>query len=234
MQLSKVLQREGQPILQAILEHPFVQGIANGDLPREALIFYVGQDFNYLNAFLKVYAAAIQKCQQRDDMAIFAQQIDFILESEIHPHHNFCQVAGVSYESRQHDRQAPITYLYNEHMYHAARTGDLIDIAGALLPCPWTYLEIGDTLVRQQKNRPDNPFKDWIDFYANRHLLTIDQVLFNLVDREASRYDQAHLDRVVEAFVRSCELEWDFWEQAYHQQDWQFAPAALVTQDQEP
>lgn len=51
---SQRLLKAGQPILEEIIKHPFVQGIADGDLPKEALTFYVGQDFNYLNAFIKV------------------------------------------------------------------------------------------------------------------------------------------------------------------------------------
>ncbi len=225
MKFSETLTTAGQPILDKILQHPFVQGIANGELPKEALTFYVGQDFNYLNAFIKVYAAAIQKSETRADMAIFAQQIDFILNSEIHPHHNFCNVAGVDYESLQHEAQAPGTYLYNEHMYSAARTGDLIDIVAAMTPCPWTYVEIANTFVREGKNTDDNVFKPWIDFYAsmgNDSEDGITQQFFNLIDREAPKYDQDHLDRVKETFLKSCELEWDFWDQAYYQKDWQF------------
>lgn len=224
MKFSEELTTAGQPILDEIIKHPFVQGIANGQLPKEALTFYVGQDFNYLNAFIKVYAAAIQKSQTRADMAIFAKQIDFILNSEIHPHHNFCNVAGVAYESLQHEAQAPGTYLYNEHMYSAARTGDLIDIVAAMTPCPWTYVEIANLLVKEGKNTSDNVFKPWIDFYANMDNPD-DSILpefFALIDREAKQYDRQRLDRVKEAFLKSCEMEWDFWDQAYYQKSWQF------------
>lgn len=224
MKFSEELVEAGQPILHKIYQHPFVEGIGNGDLPKEALTFYVGQDYNYLNAFIKVYAAAIQKSQTRADMAIFAKQIDFILHSEIHPHHNFCNVAGVKYETLQHEPQAPGTYLYNEHMYRSARTGDLIDIVAAMTPCPWTYLKIANRFVKQGKNTDDNVFKPWIEFYADMSddgdsILT---QLFDLIDREAEHYDQHHLDVVKEEFLKSCELEWEFWDQAYHQRSWHF------------
>lgn len=233
MKFSEELTAAGQPILNEIIQHPFVQGIAEGHLPKAALTFYVGQDFNYLNAFIKVYAAAIQKSQTRADMAIFSKQIDFILNSEIHPHHNFCNVAGVAYESLQHEAQAPGTYLYNEHMYHAARTGDLIDIVAAMTPCPWTYVEIANLLVKEGKNTDQNVFKPWIDFYANMD--DPDESLlpqfFGLIDREAEKYDRHRLDRVKEEFLKSCEMEWDFWDQAYYQKRWQFVkPLKQVNQ----
>lgn len=224
MTFSTQLKTAGQPILKQIMAHPFVQGIGAGSLPKEALTFYVGQDFNYLNAFIKVYAAAIQKCANRQEMSLFATQIDFILNSEIHPHHNFCQVAGVTYESVQHDEQTPMTYLYNEHMYNAARTGDLIDIVAAMLPCPWTYNQIGSALTAAGAATDQNVFKDWIDFYSQSPTdpASLTNRLFALLDREAAQYGPARLAQVQQRFLKSCELEWHFWDQAYHQNSWQF------------
>lgn len=227
MLFSTQLKTNAQPILNAISQHPFVTGIAAGQLPAAALTFYVEQDFNYLNAFIKVYAGAIQKSTDRATMALFANQIDFILNSEIHPHHNFCNVAGVEYEHLQHAEQAPMTYLYNEHMYNAMRTDDLIDIVAAMLPCPWTYHVIGQQLVPAGCNRPDNPFTPWINFYANlstteQSSTNLDDHLFTLIDEQAELYQNNRLNIVEQRFLRSCELEWKFWEQAYRQSNWRF------------
>lgn len=224
MTFSEQLKAAGQPILKKIMVHPFVQGIGAGQLPKAALTFYVGQDFNYLNAFIKVYAAAIQKCTNRNEMQLFATQIDFILNSEIHPHHNFCQVAGVPYASVQHDQQTPMTYLYNEHMYNAARTGDLIDIVAAMLPCPWTYNEIGNALVAAGAASEQNVFKPWIDFYSapTTDQTTLTNRLFALLDAKATQYGPQRLAQVQQRFLKSCELEWHFWDQAYQQKSWQF------------
>lgn len=224
MTFSTQLKTAGQPILEQIMAHPFVQGIGAGKLPKAALTFYVGQDFNYLNAFIKVYAAAIQKCANRTEMSLFASQIDFILNSEIHPHHNFCHVAGVTYESVQHDEQTPMTYLYNEHMYNAARTGDLIDIVAAMLPCPWTYNQIGNALTAAGDATDQNVFKEWIDFYSQPTTdpASLTNRLFALLDAEAAKYGPERLAQVQQRFLKSCELEWHFWDQAYHQKSWQF------------
>jgi thiaminase/transcriptional activator TenA len=215
-----------QPILDAIEKESFVQGLAHGHLPQEALVFYVQQDFNYLNAFMKVYASAILKCESREDIAFFHGQIGFILNSEIHPHHVLCDVAGVEYESLWYAPQAPTTYLYNEHMYNAARTGDLIDVAAAMTACPWVYGEVARRLVAQGLDGADNPFAPWIDFYADPMLdgeESVTESLQRIIDREAEHYDAERLDEVEARFLRSCELEYRFFEQAFHQDDWTFA-----------
>ncbi|ELW9008209.1 thiaminase II, partial [Campylobacter upsaliensis] len=58
MSFSQELRKQAEPIFQAIFEHPFVQGIGKGDLKKEQLIHYVKQDFEYLNAFMKIYGLA--------------------------------------------------------------------------------------------------------------------------------------------------------------------------------
>jgi thiaminase/transcriptional activator TenA len=47
MALSQELWRANQDLAQACLEHPFVQGIASGELPRERFVYYVGRNAFY-------------------------------------------------------------------------------------------------------------------------------------------------------------------------------------------
>ncbi|WP_252904322.1 TenA family protein [Secundilactobacillus silagei] len=158
MSFSTELIEAGTPILDHIMEHPFVKGIGAGQLSKEALMFYVTQDFNYLNEFLHADAVALLKSTSREDMQIIDNQLDFLLSSESEAHKNFCEVAGTSYKSLQGQPMAPTTKLYTNHMLETLKAGDLIDIIAAMTPCPWTYAEIGKKLVEQGKNTPDNVF----------------------------------------------------------------------------
>ncbi|MGE7055971.1 thiaminase II, partial [Paenibacillus glucanolyticus] len=101
MSFTQELRRQSDGIFQAIFDHPFVRGIAAGTLSREQLIHYVKQDFEYLNAYMRIYGIAISKSTSRNEIATFNEQISFILNSEIHPHQNFCAAAGVTYEELQ-------------------------------------------------------------------------------------------------------------------------------------
>ncbi|KGO25868.1 transcriptional regulator, partial [Oenococcus alcoholitolerans] len=187
----------------------------------------VGQDYRYLTEFIKIYASVISKQQDRSEMKFFADAIDFILNSEIHPHHVFCRAAGVEYSSLQHEQPSPKAYLYESHMHQAAETGQLINIIAALLPCPWTYQEIADKLVKENKNNDANPFKDWIDFYAaadqKEDDASLTKKLFTKLDDLAEKSSAEAVKQAKRFFLISCELEWEFWQQAYYQQDWQFS-----------
>ncbi|MBW1606279.1 thiaminase II [Lactobacillus sp. Sy-1] len=220
---SDQLKQQAQPILNGIFEHPFIKGIANGHVPAEALTFYVQQDFQYLSEFIKIYGNAIAKCKDRNLMGFFNDQISFILNSEIHPHHIFCNIAGVSYESQQHATPAPKAYLYESHMHRAGETGSLLNILAAFQPCPWTYSEIADHLVQAGYATKDNPFYEWIMFYASKENdKTMSDTVFEFVDQFAENASKEELEEASQYFLKSCELEWQFWEQAFYQQDWQF------------
>jgi hydroxyethylthiazole kinase-like sugar kinase family protein len=58
-------------------------------------------------------------------MEFFTQQMDFILNSEVHPHRIFCQVAHINYANLQHADPRPQIYLYQSHMYRAVQIGQV-------------------------------------------------------------------------------------------------------------
>ncbi|RYL91025.1 thiaminase II [Sporolactobacillus sp. THM7-4] len=221
MKLSEELRQVADPIFEAIFKHPFVQGIACGDVKREALIHYVKQDFSYLNAFIKVYGIAISKCDNRKDMQIFNDQISFILNSEIHPHRNFCKVAGVRYETLQHEPLVPTASHYIDHMLTVASSGSLAEILAALLPCPWTYWEIGKKLIAERHPDQNHPFYDWITFYGkNNGKKPLTEILYNRLDELTTNGSINEKERIKDHFIKSCQLEYAFWDMAYHLEEW--------------
>ncbi|MFT4416636.1 thiaminase II [Fredinandcohnia humi] len=219
MGFSVELRKEANPIFNAIFEHPFVQGIANGELRKEQLIHYVKQDFEYLNSFIKIYGIAISKCKKREDMDMFNKQISFILNSETHPHNNFCQVAGVAYEELQGFPLSPSALYYIRHMLTIAYEGTLGEILAVLLPCPWTYWEIGKKLINEANPDRSHPFYQWITFYGNR-TDSITTKFCSRIDEWAKEATVKEKEKMKEHFLISCQLEYMFWDMAYKLEKW--------------
>lgn len=219
MSFSQNLRTEADEIFNAIFEHPFVRGIAKGDLKKEQLTHYVKQDFEYLNVFMRIYGIAVSKCQDREDIQMFSDQMSFILNSEIHPHNNFCQVAGVSYDELQGYSLAPAAHHYTRHMLTAAHEGTLGDILAALLPCPLTYLEIGKELIQEVQPDQTHPFYDWIMFYGSR-ADTAANKFCNRLDQWAQSATDSEKEKMKDHFLLSCQLEYLFWDMAYKLEDW--------------
>jgi pyrroloquinoline quinone (PQQ) biosynthesis protein C len=59
--LADSLWHRNRTLAEAALEHPFVQGIASGELAPATFAYYVGQDAAFLDAFCRAYALALAK-----------------------------------------------------------------------------------------------------------------------------------------------------------------------------
>ncbi|MGG6309572.1 thiaminase II [Paenibacillus macerans] len=219
MSFSQELRRQADDIFQAIFEHPFVKGIASGDLQKEQLIHYVKQDFEYLNAYMRIYGIAISKSTTREEIATFNEQIGFILNSEIHPHQNFCRIAGVKFEDMQGFPLAPSAHHYIRHMLTVAHEGSLGEIFAVLLPCPWTYLEIGQKLLDEVKPTPEHPFYEWMQFYGSR-AGGVTERFAQALDRWAETAAETERRTMADHFLKSCQLEYLFWDMAYRLEEW--------------
>lgn len=220
MSFSQQLRQEADSIFEAIFHHPFVQGIVKGDLGREQLVHYVKQDFEYLNVYMRVYGLGISKCTDRRDIAMFNEKIAFILNSEIHPHHNLCRAAGVAFEELQGYPLAPSAQHYTRHMLSVAAQGTLGEIFAVLLACLWTYMEAAEKIIRVAQPGEDHSFYEWIMFYGNPTIKQRTQQLCDRLDEWASTAPEHEKQRMKEHFLISCQLEYMFFDMAYKLEDW--------------
>lgn len=212
---------KADPVFEAIFDHPFVKGIADGDLSSEQLAHYVRQDYQYLTVFCQVYGLAISKCTSREDLAFFNEQIGFVLDDENHPHRNLARVSGYPMEELGRETiLAPTSLAYTRHMLHAAHTGTMGELLCALLPCPLTYREIGLRLKKEVEPDDSHPFKPWIEFYADPRIGDICREFEGRVDRLAAAAGEDERGRMEENFLTSCRLEYLFWEMAHGLEGW--------------
>ncbi|QTM98029.1 thiaminase II [Sediminibacillus dalangtanensis] len=223
MTFSEQLRKQADEVFEGILQHPFIRGIAEGNVPKQALIHYVKADYEYLSAFNRIYGLAISKCEDRSDMGFFQEQIGFVLNSEIHPHENFCRVAGVNYDDLQGSPLPPTADHYVAHMSKAAYSGTMGETLAALLPCPWTYLEIGRAILEEKQPDTSHPFYEWISFYADGEIAEVTHELCRKIDRWASNASEQDKQKAAQAFIKSCQLEYRFWDMAYTQEEWPFS-----------
>ena len=67
-------------------EHPFVKGIQDGSLAKDKFKYYIMQDYLYLKEYAKVYAMALVKCENIEQMKFCQNSINGILEDESATH----------------------------------------------------------------------------------------------------------------------------------------------------
>ena len=219
MSFTAQLGEQHADLFEAFWSHPFLRGLHDGSLPREPVIHYVGQDHQYLNAFIRCYGMGVALSPDRDWMAWFHDQIRFLLEDEQHPHHVMCEAVGISYDAVRQEELGPSAQAYVHHMEAAARDS-LGVLMAALMPCPWTYIWAATRAMEEDPPAKDNPFRGWWEFYASDESQQILADFRERTDALAEQAGPAERERMARAFVRSCQHEVRFWEMAWTQETW--------------
>lgn len=218
MKFSEELRLENKDIFTLIKNHPFVEGIGKGILSVDAVRHYVQADYAYLNGFMKTIGSAIGNANHRNDIAYFSALMQFSLHDEIQAHLCFCEYINVNYEDLQGQPLPPTGDHYVKHMMYHAQTGTTGEAISALLPCPWTYYEIGKYLNETWQVSDNHPFQIWIQCYANTKQ-DVEEMCERL-DEHASHASEKEKASMKIAFRKSCQLEYLFWEMAMSTEEW--------------
>lgn len=222
------LRRRHDDLFEAFWEHPFLAQLREGTLSREATLHYVGQDHQYLTAYLRCYGLGVAASPDRTWMRHFIDSAIFLLDDETHPHHVMCEAFDVDYDAVQHDRLTPSAQAYIDHMMECGRDS-LGVLLFALLPCPWTYIWAGSRHLAQQDpaSAATNPFQGWWDFYGAPERDELLAGMRERCDRLAAEAGPAERVRMARAFELSCHHEIRFWQMAYTQETWGDLPGRL-------
>ena len=221
MSFSETLLERAQPMMSAIMSHPFVEAIANGQVPHNVLNYYVEQDEHYLKDYLQVTSLAITKTTNAEDITNLLATAAFV-QNESQAHEVMLGITGHHIENWQRE---PETKRYTDHMYASAYHGTYADAIAVLLPCAWSDAVIGEQLVSRGANREQNPLKEWIELYApQKNSDTPDYNIwrFEALNRAVTTLNNEQKEHVAQTFLCSLEMEWHFWEAAWQQKTWQF------------
>lgn len=186
MTLSQQLWQQNQDLVEASLNHPFVQGIANGSLDQRCFAFYVAQDAFFLASFARAYSIAAAKAPDWEGFQVFHQLAGGVLE-ELNLHHSYAQQWGVDV---QQVTPKSATRHYTDFLLATAWGSDVGLTACAMTPCMRLYRFIGTQLA--QNGIGNHQYSDWIKTYNDDEFGELVQTLERLVDRYESSHAEAH------------------------------------------
>ncbi|GMA56069.1 thiaminase/transcriptional activator TenA [Alicyclobacillus sacchari] len=221
MRFSTELYEASRPIFAATLAHPFLQGIAQGELPRDALVRYVQQDELYLTTYCRVYAKALACADTDEHMRDFYDRVGLLLEGEHEAHENLLQVAAVRPDERgAMVEKLPTLHHYESHLLAVAATSDFGAIIAAILPCHWLYVDLARRIVDEVQPTADHPFSAWLSFYASDDMKDSLDRLLVMVDKRAALANTEARAFMRAAYMESCYLEYRFFDMAYRGESW--------------
>jgi len=200
---SESLRAAAAPVWDAAVAHPFVRGLEDGSLDEAAFAFYIRQDYLFLIDYGRLLSLGAARAPRLEWMRRFAGLASSVLETEMALHREFAARWGVT--DLEAVQVEPATAAYCNFLLRTASLGDFSELAAAVLPCMWSYAEIGATL-RPTSDR----YREWIDMYASEEFGELAAWARSIVDDV-----DGDEDRMGAAFAASCEHELRFWDAAY-------------------
>jgi thiaminase (transcriptional activator TenA) len=212
------LRKEAEAIWEANFEHPFVKGIANGDLSLESFRYYVLQDSYYLSHFARVQAIGASKAEDLFTTSRMAAHSLGTYEAELGLHEKFIKQLGVTREEIDNFQPSPTAYAYTSHLYRVAASGGLGEIIAAILPCYWIYFEIGQLL---RGSNPGVPiYQQWIEAYGGEWFSELVNEQISRLEALALESSDMEKEKMKQHFLISSQYEFLFWDMAYKLEKW--------------
>ncbi|MED4049482.1 thiaminase II [Priestia megaterium] len=219
MKFSERLYEKLQPIWRQNHNHPFVQGMGDGTLEKEKFRFYMIQDYLYLIDYAKLFAIGAMKATDLQTMGKFAVLLDSTLNEEMSLHREYAKRFEISEKELEKAQPSPTTLAYTHYMLHVGQSGTLAELVAALLPCMWSYWEIGKEL--SEKPGANNEFyREWIEMYSSEEFGELATWCINLFDSLTEDKSEVELEKLEEIFLNTTRFEYMFWDMAYNEAMW--------------
>lgn len=220
LKFSERLLKNLKPIWQKNHDHPFVKGIGDGSLDVDKFRFYMIQDYLYLIEYSKLFAIGAVKAKDVKTMAEFAKLLDSTLNVEMDLHRQYAKKFNISEEELENSKPSPTTLAYTHYMLHVAQNGTLAELVASLLPCMWSYAEIGKELSKIPGSIDHEFYGEWIKMYASDEFHELADWTINLLDELAAGKPEHELAHLEEIFLNTTRFEYMFWEMSYNKAMW--------------
>jgi len=199
----------------AYTHHPFVEGLRDGTLPRDAYLRYLVQDYVFLVHFSRAWALAVVKAGTVEEMRFATNTLGALLNDEIALHVATCAREGIDEAALFAAPEAVQNIAYTRYVLDTGHSGDFLDLLAALAPCVLGYGEIG---LRLAAGRGDTGYGDWIDTYAapdyQQTCREVGALIDGAVDRRLgpSPQDSPRWGTLSHRFGTAVRLEIGFWD----------------------
>ena len=202
----------------AIHALPFNSELAAGTLSSGRFQGYIIQDALYLTQYSRVLALAGARAPDGAALHAFASSALEAVAVEQMLHERYMAQFGVDPARLATAEPSPDCLGYTSFLLASAYHEPWEILLAALLPCFWIYWDVGSAIARQAA--ADNPYRAWIDTYADEAFGQAVRTVIGITDRAAAATTAAVRERMMQAFVRSSQFEWLFWDGAYQQRGW--------------
>lgn len=209
---------QAQPILESIKVQPFITELIDGTLDAKRFKYYIAQDALYLEHFGRALALIAGKADRITHVLDFIRFAEGAIVVENALHGDYFKTFNI----QTGNSISPGCHHYTSFLLKEAALSPVEVAMAAVLPCFWIYKYVGDYIYGHQSSGK-NPYQSWIDTYAGEAFGLLVKKAIDICDEVAENCTILQRQRMTDAFLYACQMEWMFWDAAYQQGQWPFA-----------
>ncbi|MGO4108433.1 thiaminase II [Paenibacillus sp. YAF4_2] len=217
---SERLYESSKVIWEQSHRHPFLEELKAGSLDPAKFIFYLKQDYIYLIDYAKMFAYGSIKANDLQTMGKFSELCHSILNVEMGLHRLYAERFGVTKEELERTEPTPTTIAYTKYLLDVAAHGSLSEVAAAVLPCMWSYREIGVLFAAEPGVMEHSLYRDWVLMYSSEEFGELTDWCIGIMDQLADGLPEQELAKLEQHFIMASKLEYMFWDMAYRLEGW--------------
>lgn len=198
---------------QDATDHVFCKALADGSLPLEKMRWYLVQDYQFIDHFVRLLATAIAHAPTLKDAVPAAQFLGLITSTENTYFLRSFEALDVSIEA-QAAPVAPSTAAFQSLMEKARMSGRYEQMLAVLVVAEWTYLSWAE---RYEDYDPDLPFwfAEWIDLHCGAGFEAVVAYLRGQLDAAWVGLDAEQKEQTTRMFQLAVRCERDFFDASW-------------------
>lgn len=206
------------PIYEAVLVHPFLRGLTDGDLSRDRFTFYVVQDAIYLRTFARALSSLAAFAPDGDSTRMFNRHASDAIAVEQSLHEGFLAELGLLPEQVERVEPSPTNRAYCDFLMASTLGRPFHEGLAAVLPCYWIYQRVGRHLL--PKGSPEPCYRRWLETYGGDEFDLVVRDVLSLTDRVSPTLTELQRGTMQVLFVLGSRYEWMFWDSAWRLERW--------------
>lgn len=209
--LSEQILRENGAVLNAMVNHRFVQDVRENRLPKAVFERYLVYEGAFVETAISIFAFATAKAETIAQKRWLIGVLDALANQQIAYFEKTFAARGI--DPAAFDTGIPDVAAFQDGMLAIARDGGYLDTVAAMFAAEWMYW----TWCRQASGRVigDPLLKEWVDLHAHEDFAA--QALWMKAELDAAglHLDQSERGRLSGIFGKAQQLEIAFHDAPY-------------------
>jgi thiaminase/transcriptional activator TenA len=203
--------------LEKLINHPFMVELYSGELSFDKFIFFLKQDFYYLEQSMKNMGILLAKAEDLTARRMLINILYNESEIEFKNYLNLLESLNIDPSTLKSIDLTRANIAYSNYLISQSAQKSFVVGMAALLPCYYSYLEIYQYHKDKLSNNENDIYLKWASTYDEAKYKKLVGDLIYIFELYLNSEKEEEITR---AYKNSLKFEYEFLEDAYYQKIW--------------